>query len=131
MSINRVTQTGRLTRDPELRYTPTGVAVTTINYAVDDGFGDKKKTYFFCGVAWRSTAEYIAKYARKGDLVAICGKMQERSWEKDGQKKYRTEIALDDFVLMSKHRDGGNAVEEPNVPADGEFTEVNDDELPF
>lgn len=131
MSINKVVQTGRMVRDPELRYSQNGVAMTTFSYAVDDGFGDRKKTFFFSGVAWRATAEFIANYARKGDLFTIEGKLTERSWEKDGEKKYRTEISVDDFVLMSKKRDAVASESAGVVPANNDFVEVTDDDLPF
>lgn len=112
MSINKVMVTGRLTRDPELRYMGENVPMVSMSVAVDDGFGDKRKTYFFNAVAWRVTAEYVAKYAHKGDLVAITGKLQERKWEKDGQLKYRTEIVVEDIVFV------GRKQEEIAVPAE-------------
>ena len=130
MSLNHVTQTGRLTRDPELRYTNDGVPVVTINYAVDDGFGQKKKTFFFCGVAWRSTAEYIAKYAHTGDLLAISGKLQERSWEKDGVKKYRTEIVINDVVFIGKRKEHSDGDIPDDIPDDN-FVPVEETGLPF
>ena len=102
MSINHVSLTGRLTREPEPRYTAGNTLMVTINLAVDDGYGDKRKSFFFNAVAWRVTAEYIARNAHKGDLVAISGKLQERTWEKDGQKKFRTEIVIDDIVFLPK-----------------------------
>lgn len=114
MSINHVSLTGRLTRDPEPRYTAGNVLMVTFNIAVDDGFGDKRKSYFFNCVAWRATADYIARNVHKGDLVAIDGKLQERTWEKDGQKKFRTEIAVDDIVFLPKRE----AQQEEHVPFD-------------
>ena len=114
MSINHVGLTGRLTREPESRYTAGNTLMTMINLAVDDGYGDKRKTYFFNCVAWRTTAEYIARNAHKGDLVAVSGKLQERTWEKDGKKNFRTEIVLDDIVFMSKKKADEQAEEMPD-----------------
>lgn len=119
MSINRVMLTGRLTREPEPRYTAGNTLMVTLNLAVDDGYGDKRKSYFFNAVAWRVTAEYIVRNAHKGDLVAITGKLQERQWEKDGQRKFRTEIVIDDIVFHTKRPD------EQVIPAE-EMPEIND-----
>lgn len=122
MSINHVSLTGRLTRDPEPRNTAGNVLMVTFNIAVDDGFGEKRKSYFFNCVAWRTTAEYIVRNAHKGDLVAISGKLQERTWEKDGQKKFRTEIAIDDIVFMPKRE----AHQEDQVIPAEEMPEIAD-----
>ena len=123
MSINRVMLTGRLTREPESRYTAGNTLMTMINLAVDDGFGDKRRSYFFNAVAWRVTAEYIAHNAHKGDLVAITGKLQERTWEKDGQRKYRTEIVIDDIVLHTRREP--QQQEEQEIPFEA-VPEIND-----
>lgn len=120
MSINRIMLTGRLTREPEPRYTAGNTLMVTLNLAVDDGFGDKRKTFFFNAVAWRQTAEYIVRNAHKGDLVAVTGKLQERTWEKDGQRKYRTEIVIDDIVLQPRKE-----TEDQSFPVE-EMPEIND-----
>lgn len=121
MSINCVMLTGRLTREPEPRYTAGDTLMVTFSLAVDDGYGEKRKSYFINCVAWRVTADYIARNAHKGDLVAVTGKLQERTWEKNGERKYRTEVVIDDFVIQTKRREREDQV----IPAE-EFPEIND-----
>ena len=121
MSINCVMLTGRLTREPEPRYTAGDTLMVTFSLAVDDGYGEKRKSYFINCVAWRVTADYIARNAHKGDLVAVTGKLQERTWEKNGERKYRTEVVIDDFVIQTKRKER----EEQLIPTE-EFPEIND-----
>ncbi len=101
VEINKVMISGRLTQDPELRYTPSGVAVTTLRMAVNSTFfsKDKEKREEVCYinvVAWRRQAETCVEYLRKGSPVFIEGRLQSRSWEtQDGQKRSTIEVQAD------------------------------------
>jgi single-strand DNA-binding protein len=108
---------GRLTRDPEMRYTPSGAAVTNFSIATNsygsDASGEKKEyTDFHNIVAWnigkRNLAEICAQFLKKGSLVYVEGRLQTRSWEgQDGQKKSRTEIRVTDVEFLESRRDSG------------------------
>ena len=131
--LNKVVLMGRLTRDPELRYTPQNVPVCTITLAVDRDFtraGEQRETDFIDVVAWRSTAEFICKYFKKGQLIAIQGSIQTRSYEdKNGNKRKAVEVVADQahFAGPKREQEGGNFAQ----PGDG-FQEITaDDDLPF
>lgn len=101
--LNRTILIGRLTRDPELKYTPQGTAVCTFSLAVDRKF-NKDETDFINCVAWRQSAEFIANYGGKGRLVAVEGRIQVRSYEnKDGDRRKATEVVADDVRLLDKN----------------------------
>lgn len=105
-SINKVILVGNLGRDAELKYTPQGAAVATINMATTEVWNDKsgarqEKTEWHRVVTWGKTAESLAEYLTKGKQIYVEGKLQTRSWEdKDGNKKYTTEIRADRIVLL-------------------------------
>lgn len=90
---------GRLTRDPELKFTPgKGTANTTFTIAIDDGYGDNKKTYYIPIVVWGKSAENVANYTTKGSLVGITGKIATRNYDnKEGKKVYVTEVIANQF----------------------------------
>ena len=133
MSLNHVSVMGRMTRDPELRRTNSGVAVATFTLAVERDFKDKqtgeKGTDFFDVVAWRNTAEFIEKYMGKGRMVVVAGKLQSRNWEdKDGNKRKAVEIVADNVYFADSKRNEG-AAKEPALP---QFEEIEDGgDLPF
>ena len=109
--LNRVILIGRLTRDPELRYTPNGTAVASFTVAVDRKF-KREETDFIPIVVWSKLAEHCANYLAKGRLVAIEGRLQVRSYEaQDGQKRWVTEVIGDDvrFLEKSGTSSGGSA----------------------
>ncbi len=111
--LNKVILMGRLTRDPELRSTPNGVSVASFTLAVDRDFarqGEEKKTDFINIVAWRNTADFVSKYFTKGQLVAVSGKLQVRSWDdsQTGQKRYATDVVADE-VFFAESKKSGNA----------------------
>ncbi|ALS25822.1 single-stranded DNA-binding protein [Paenibacillus cisolokensis] len=115
--LNRVILIGRLTRDPELRYTPSGVAVTQFTLAVDRPFTSsqgEREADFIPVVTWRQLAETCANYLRKGRLTAVEGRMQVRNYENnEGKRVYVTEVVADNVrFLESPNRDGGGAREE-------------------
>ena len=90
--INYTVIAGRLTREPELKYTPSGAAVCEIGIAVDNGYGDKKKTSFLSVICWQKTAERAAEL-KKGAPVIIEGRIETESWDgRDGQKREKTKV---------------------------------------
>ncbi|MEJ9281970.1 single-stranded DNA-binding protein [Ureibacillus thermosphaericus] len=102
--INRVVLVGRLTKDPELRYTPNGVPVTRFTVAVNRTFtnqqGEREADFISC-VAWRKQAENLANYMRKGSLVGIDGRIQTSSFEgQDGKRVYMTEVVADSVQFL-------------------------------
>lgn len=121
--LNRVILIGRLTKDPELRYTPSGVAVTQFTLAVDRPFNSQsgeREADFIPIVTWRQLAETCANYLRKGRLTAVEGRMQVRNYENnEGKRVYVTEIIADNVrFLESGNREGG-AREEGSYNAGG------------
>ena len=128
--MNKAFLMGRLTRDPELRYTQAGVAVCTFTLAVDRRMA-KDKTDFLEIVAWRNTAEFCRKYLTKGSRVVVIGPIQTRTWENDnGQKRKKTEIIAEEVHFADSKRKANNDTD--YGLAYEEFTEVVDDnELPF
>ncbi|MFD1775485.1 single-stranded DNA-binding protein [Paenibacillus rhizophilus] len=126
--LNRVILIGRLTRDPELRYTPAGVAVTQFTLAVDRPFtsqGGEREADFIPVVTWRQLAETCANYLRKGRLTAVEGRIQVRNYENnEGKRVYVTEVIADNvrFLESSQSREGGNASgggDMPEPPSSG------------
>lgn len=148
LNLNKVIIGGRLTADPELKTTASGVSVTTFTVAVSrrNAKEGAEQADFFNVTAWRGTSEFITKYFRKGSSVCIVGELQNRSWEKDGQKHYATEIVANEaYFVDSKSEATVNAnatptvkvTNTPNAPvftpdAQAHFEEIGDDEeLPF
>ena len=142
--LNCVAIMGRLTRDPELKTTGTGVSVVSFTVAVDRNFvraGEERQADFIDVVAWRQTAEFICKYFHKGSMIAIDGSIQTRSWEdKEGNKRKSTEIAANNVSFCgSKSESGNTSASSPMYqPApsfatadEGDFKETPEDDLPF
>ena len=124
---NLVFLLGRLGGDPELKYTNGGTAYTNVSLATDESYKDKngelvEKTEWHRLVAWGKTAELLSEWAAKGDMVYAKGKLQTRSWEdKDGSKRYTTEVVVSDFKnCTSKPR---SSAPEPEPPEDMEPSE--------
>ncbi len=119
--MNNVSLIGRLTRDPELRYTQSGVAVVRFNVAVDRRMSKQRKREaeaanqptadFINCTAWRQTAELIANYFKKGNRIGVTGRIQTGSYEKDGQTIYTTDVIADsiDFIESANAGQGGQA----------------------
>ena len=96
--MNKIFEIGRLTRDPEVRYTQSGKAVCTFSIAVDDGYGENKKAYFFPVVVWNKAAEACGNSLHKGSKVAVAGKLTSRQYENNEGKKVTVfEIVADAF----------------------------------
>ncbi len=104
--LNNVVLIGNLTRDPELRYTPSGIPVCTLRLAVNRNFTNQQgeiETDFFNVVVWRNQAEKCAEYLSKGRQVAITGRLQSRSWEgNDGQRRSAIEVVADRVVFLGR-----------------------------
>jgi len=157
--INVTVLTGRLTRDPELKYTNSGVAVATFNLAVNRPFknqdGDREADFINC-VIWRKAAENFANFTRKGSLVGVTGRIQTRNYEnQQGQRVYVTEVIVENFSLLEPRNDGNqrqqnnggyrnnsnrqngqqqnqrsNNQQDP-FRNDGDQIDISDDDLPF
>ena len=112
--LNHIVVMGRLTRDPELRYTQSQTPVTSFSVAVDRDFapkdGGERQTDFIDCVAWRSTAEFVSKYFQKGSMAVVSGRLQMRDWtDRDGNKRRSAEIVADNvyFGESKRSREGG------------------------
>ena len=108
--LNHIVLMGRLTRDPELRRTGTGIAVASFSIAVDRDFGSKetgeKETDFIDSGAWRNTAEFVSKYFTKGRMAVVSGRLQIRNWnDKDGNKRRSAEVVADNVYFGDSKRD--------------------------
>ena len=125
--LNHITIMGRLTRDPELRRTPNGVAVASFCLAVDRDFapkeGGEKKTDLINCVAWRQTGEFVSKYFAKGRMMVVSGRLEMRDWtDKDGNKRTTAEINVDNaYFGDSKWQNGAD----PSAPAPEPSREVD------
>lgn len=142
--LNRIILIGRLTRDPEVRYTANGTAVANFTLAVDRAFrsADKpKETDFINIVAWRQLGETCAKYLSKGKLAAVDGRLQIRSYEtQDGQKRTVAEVIAEDVRFLSPRESGGSGYSggdgfSASAPRESSFDgpdlPMGDDDLPF
>ena len=132
--LNNVVIMGRLTRDPELRRTQGGIAVTSFTMAVDRDFksqSGEKETDFIDVVAWRNTGEFAAKYLAKGRMAAVEGRIQVRDWQdKDGNRRKSVEVVADNVYFADSKRD--SKPQESRTVDDQEFDEIEDDgDLPF
>ena len=134
--INRVVLVGRLTRDPELRTTGSGISVATFTLAVDRQYtnaqGERGADFISC-VIWRKAAENFCNFTSKGSLVGIDGRIQTRSYDnKDGQRVYVTEVIVDNFALLESRKDrearGQNGGYTPNN--NGNFGNQNTNNTP-
>ena len=109
--LNHIVLMGRLTRDPELRRTGSGIPVTTFTLAVDRDFGNnretgEKETDFIDIVTWRNTAEFVSKYFAKGRMAVVSGRLQIRNWnDKDGNKRRSAEVVADNVYFGDSRRD--------------------------
>ena len=137
--INNVVLIGRLTRDPELRYTPTNVAATQFNLACNRNFKNQNGEYdadFINCVMWRQQAENFANWLKKGALVGITGRIQTRSYDnQQGQRVYVTEVVAESFQTLEKKDNSANqsSMENQMPPSFGASNpmDIPDDGLPF
>ena len=155
--VNKVILVGNLGRDPELKYTPQGTAVAKFSLATTEKFKDKSgewqdRTEWHNIVAWARTAEVAAEYLKKGSTVFIEGRLRTDSWDdkETGQKKYRTEIVVNEMVMLGGKGEGGGGGEgrsrgaasssgkggggfDQSAPADdfSQGTQITDEDIPF
>lgn len=128
--INKWIGIGRLTKDPELRYTQSGIAVSTFTLAVDNGFGEKKQTAFIPVVAWRQTAELTANYLKKGSQVGLEGHLSTRSYDdKDGNKRFVMEVVADQVQFLDSKK--SDSSQEDPFAKDSKTVDISDSDLPF
>ena len=131
--MNNWTGIGRLTKDPEVRYTTEQMAIARFTVAIDDGYGEKKKTNFIPIVVFGKQAENCERFLTKGKLVGIEGKIQTGSYEKqDGTKAYTTDVIANRVQFLdfgNKTQENANQSGADAIPAG--FTAVDDSELPF
>jgi len=149
-SVNKVILVGHLGKDPEVKYTPSGTPVAKFSLATNERFKDKDgnwqdRTEWHNIVAWQRTAEIVGEYLKKGSQVYIEGRLKTDSWDdkETGQKKYRTEIVVNDLVLLGGRGEGGEGrvkmaqagggmdqrVPEPDNVS--QATQITDDDIPF
>ena len=152
LNLNKVVLCGRLTADPELKQTTSGIAVVSFTLAVNrrfqaksaDGAPAQQQADFISVVAWRQTAEFISRYFRKGSALCITGSIQTRTWQDaNGQKRYATDVVADEAMFVDSKNEGGanggsytdtyNAPSYSSSPAQApKFEELKtDDDLPF
>lgn len=150
--INRVILVGRLTKDPDLRYTPNGVAVSTFTLAVNRSFSNQqgeRETDFINCVTWRTQAENVANYLKKGSLAGVDGRIQTRNYEgQDGKRVYVTEVLAESVQFLEpkgsrsggegnqgnqSNQGGGNYTKIDDDPfnKNGQTIDISDDDLPF
>lgn len=108
--MNNVNIIGRLGRDPELRYTPAGKAVCEINLAVDDGWGENKKTAWIGCVLWGKTTKIAAQHLKKGDRAGITGRLTQDQWDdkETGKKQTKTKVTAESLHFIESKREGQN-----------------------
>lgn len=133
--INKVILMGRLTKDPELRYTNNKTPVCSFTIAVNNGYGEKQQTDFINCVAWNKTAEFVTKYFAKGKMIVIAdGRISTRSWEtQDGKRAYATEVVAKEVSFGETKSSQQTATQQPMQDDDDDFTPLDeeDDDLPF
>ena len=137
--LNHITIMGRLTRDPELRRTGSGIAVTSFTLAVDRDYAGKdnseKETDFIDCVAWRQTGEFVDKYFTKGRMAVASGRLQIRSWtDKDGNKRRSAEVVADNVYFGDSNKDTqntNNATQAVTQPQEYAVITDDDEQLPF
>ena len=134
--LNKIFIMGRLTRDPELRRTANSTPVTSFSLAVDRDYksqNGEKSTDFIDVVAWRSTAEFVAKYFTKGRMAIVEGRLQIRDWkDKDGNNRRSAEVVAEHVYFGDSKRSESDTASAP--PASGDFREISEDEegeMPF
>lgn len=149
-NFNKVILGGRLTADPELKQTQSGIPVVSFSIAVNRRYQSKdapQQTDFFNVTAWRATAEFVSKYFRKGSSICITGTIQNRTWtDQQGQKRYATDIVADEVMFVDSRQESSGIPAAPQYTPDAysapsfstpaasapRFEEVKtDDDLPF
>lgn len=134
LNLNKVILAGRLTQDVELKVTPSGVSVCSFTLAVNRKYqsNGQQQTDFINCQAWRNTAEFIARYFKKGSALCISGSIEVRSWtDSNNQKRYATEVVADEAMFVDGKNDSQGA-ETPSFNNAPNYEEMNaDDDVPF
>lgn len=133
LNLNKVIIGGRLTQEPELKTTQSGLSVVSFNIAVNRKAkqGEEQKADYFSVTAWRGTADFVGRYFHRGSSICIVGQLQNSSWEKDGQKHYRTDIIAEEVMFVDSLSERRTLAPTTNAPMPN-FEEINSDEgLPF
>ena len=152
LNLNKVVLAGRITADPELKQTASGISVLTFTLAVNRSYVSKnseqgeRQADFISVVAWRQTAEFISKYFKKGSAICVTGSIQTRNWQdQQGNRRYATEVVADDAMFVDSRNEGGMSqssytpdayTQAPSYSSNPDsapnFEEHNtDDDLPF
>ena len=139
--MNSINIMGRITKDLELKKVGDDLSLLEFSIALDDGFGDNKKTYFFDINAWRGKADVISQYFKKGDRILVNGRLTQKTWKsQDGGNRSKVVISLNDFDFIERKGDSGNnasqsySTPENNAPKDNvNFADYNNDneDIPF
>lgn len=134
--LNHITIMGRLTKEPELRRTGSGVAVTSFTLAVDRDIANKdtgeRETDFIDCVAWRGTGEFVAKHFHKGSMAVASGRLQIRGWtDKEGNKRRTAEVVADQVYFGDSKKDDSNHTSAQAPANDFSVIDGTDEQLPF
>ena len=115
--MNKVQLIGRLTKDPELRFTKSNVAVANYSIAVNDGYGEKQQTQFINVSTWGKSGEFVSKYFKKGQAIGIVGRLNSNNYEdKNGNKRYSLEVITEDIEFIGDKKDEKVQQEEVFIP---------------
>lgn len=131
--LNKTILLGRITKDPELKSTPNGVSVCSFTVAVNRRFKNSNGNYdadFINCIAWRNTAEFISKHFKKGSMIGVVGSLQTRVYEKDGQKRYITEVVAEEAYFAGGQTEAKTNTAQ-NDDVDGFMEMPDDSDLPF
>ena len=127
--LNKVVLVGRLVKDAELKATQSGKSVASFTMAVDSGYGENKKADFINCVAWNKTAEFVTAWFKKGDMIAVAGRLSTRTYDgTDGQKKYVTEVVVSEVEFCGGKKDDTEVA--PTITPDM-IMSADDSDLPF
>ena len=135
--MNQVVLVGNITRELEVKKTTTSKSVLEFSIAVNEGYGDKKRTDFINCIAWEGRAETIAQYFDKGSKILITGRLRNEKYEKDGQTRYKSYVLVDGFEFMQSNSVRSNEYESPveesidDIPSYDEQVTYEQESLPF
>ena len=136
--MNKVQLIGRLTKDPELRYTKNNIAVANYSIAVNDGYGEKQQTQFINISTWGRSGEFVSKYFKKGQAIALVGRLRSNNYEdSNGNKRYTVEVITEDIEFVGSKNEKQNGQDEEIEKEQSISSEyqsnlmLTDDDLPF
>ena len=128
--MNKVQLIGRITKDPELRYTKSNIAVANYTIAVNTGYGEKQQTDFISVSSWGKSGEFVSNYFKKGQAIAIVGRLKNNNYEdKNGNKKYTTEVVTEEIQFVGDKKQEESSANDKSIYMD-DLT-IDDDMLPF